>query len=108
MLIDDDRLERALKKLAQTDAPMAQLVAEVERTEFKAKAMKEAIFLRIDGGSVAERQAKAVTSAEYAEAMDAYFAALQAREAMRNERSKEVIVIECWRSLSSARTKGMI
>ena len=107
MLIPNERLEQALKKLAHTDAPVAGLHAEVERAEFRAKAIKDAIFLRSEG-SVAERNAIAGTHVEYAAAMETYFAALQAFEVMRNERSREVIVVECWRSMNSARTKGMV
>jgi hypothetical protein len=107
MLINDARLEKALQKLAQTDGPMAQLRTDVERTEFHAKAIKDAIFLRVEG-SVAERNALAGTSIEYKAAMSDYFDALQAHDTMKNERTREVLVVEVWRSLSSARTKGMI
>lgn len=107
MLIDDTRLETALKKLAQTDGPIADLHADVERAEFRAKAIKDAIFLRSEG-SVAERNAIAGTHPEYGAAMETYFAALQAHDTMKNERGREVLVIDVWRSLSSARTKGII
>ena len=107
MLIPNERLEEALKKLARTDAPVAGLHADVERAEFRAKAIKDAIFLRSEG-SVAERNAIAGTHPEYGAAMEVYFSALQAHEAMKNERSREVLIVDVWRSLSSARTKGMI
>jgi hypothetical protein len=57
---------------------------------------------------VAERNALAGIDPEYAGAMQDYFNALQAHDTMRNERAREVIVIECWRSLNSARSKGLI
>lgn len=107
MLIDDGRLEQSLKKLAQTDGPVADLHAEAERAEFRAKAVKDAVFLRSEG-SVAERNAIAGTHLEYAAAMEKYFAAIQAHETMRNERSREMLIVDVWRSLSSARTKGLI
>jgi len=107
MLINDARLEAALKKLAQTDASIAELHANVERAEFRSKAIKDAIFLRSEG-SVAERNAIAGTHPEYSAAMETYFTALQAHDTMKNERSREVLIVDVWRSLSSARTKGMI
>ena len=107
MLINDQRLESALTKLAQTDEPVARLHADVERAEFKAKAVKDAIFLRSEG-SVAERQAIAGTHPDYTIAMESYFLSLQTHDAMKNERSREVLIIDVWRSLSSARTKGLI
>jgi hypothetical protein len=107
MLIDEDRLEKALKRLAETDAPIAALHADVERTEYRAKAVKDAVFLRSQG-SVAERNAIAGTHPEFSAAMENYFSALQAHDRMKNERSREVLVIDVWRSLQSARTKGLI
>ena len=107
VLIPDSRLEKALQKLAETDAAIAELHANVERAEYRAKAVKDAIFLRSEG-SVAERNAMAGTHPDYSSAMEDYFGALQSHEIMRNERSREVLVIDVWRSLSSARTKGII
>lgn len=108
MLIPDERLERALAKLAKTDTLAAELHANMERAEFKAKAVKDALFLRVDGSSATERAAKAGASQDYQDAMETYFAALQAYETLKNERAREVIVIECWRSMNSARTKGLL
>lgn len=107
MLITNERLDEALEKLALTDGPVAKLHADVERAEFRSKAIKDAIFLRSEG-SVAERNAIAGTHPEYAAAMETYFAALQAHDTMKNERNREDIVIQVWRSMSSARTKGLI
>ena len=107
MLITDKRLEAALTMLAKSDEAVAELHAQVERAEFKAKAIKDAIFLRSEG-SVAERQAIAGTAEEYTAAMNAYFTALAEHEKMRNQRNREVLVVDVWRSMSSARTKGLI
>jgi hypothetical protein len=108
MLVTDQRLEAALGKLAKTDQLAADLHMNVERAEFKAKAVKDAIFLRADGANIAERQAQAGTHADYVEEMDKYFEALKAYEGLKNERAREVLVIEVWRSLNSARNKGLL
>lgn len=107
MLITDDRLEKALMRIAETDSKVAELHANVERAEYRSKAVRDAVFLRSEG-SVAERNAIAGTHPEYGAAMENYFTALRDYEAIKNERSKEDIVIQVWRSMSSARTKGMI
>lgn len=107
MLITTDRLEDALKKLADTDGPVADLHADVERSDYRAKAVNDAIFLRSEG-SVAERKAIAGTHPEYSASMEKYFAALAKHETMKNERSREVLIVDVWRSMSSARTKGLI
>jgi hypothetical protein len=108
MLITEARLQKALTYLAETDEPAAALRADAERAEFKAKAIKDAMFLAADGSSVAERMAIAGKCEQFATAMDEYFAALRASDAMRNKRSTESIVIDCWRSLNSGRNKGNI
>lgn len=108
MLIDDERLETALKRLAKSDALVAELHMKAERAEFRAKATKDAVFLRVEGSSAVERQAKAGASDEYSAAMEEYFAALQAHETLKNERSREILVIDVWRSLNSAKGKGLI
>src|SRR5271163_3456486 len=102
MVVSDEIMEAALRKLAQTDDLAAEFHVKVERAEFKAKAVKDAQFLRMQG-AVAERQALAGASDEYRAAIDDYFAALQAYETLRNERARKIIVIDVWRSLNSAR-----
>ncbi len=107
MLVTDEILEAALKRLAATDDLSAELHTRVERAEFKAKAVKDAAFLRSEG-TAGERSAFAGTSEIYAAAMEDYFAALQAHESLRNERARKIIVIDVWRSLNSARNKGLL
>jgi len=107
MLVTDEILEAALKRLASTDDLVAELHVKADRAEFKAKAIKDAIFLRSEG-TAGERSALAGTNTEYTEAMNTYFEALQAHEALRNERARKVIVIDVWRSLNSARNKGLL
>lgn len=105
MSLTQDRMEKALRYLAETDEECAHLKTNVESFEFKAKAVKDAIFLRLEG-SVAERNAQAGSSDDYNDAMDTYFGSLKEYEAMRNKRSTETIVIDVWRSLNSSRNKG--
>jgi len=107
MLINETRLQKALTYLAETDEPAAALRADVERAEFKAKAIKDSVFLHSEG-TVAERTALSGTHQDYAGAMEAYFMALKASDAMRNKRATETIVVDAWRSLNSGRNKGNI
>jgi hypothetical protein len=107
VLVTDEILEAALKRLAATDDLSAELHTKVERAEFKAKAIKDAVFLRSEG-TAGERSALAGASTDYQSAMDEYFTALQAHEALKNERARKVIVIDVWRSLNSARNKGLL
>ena len=106
-LLDDNVMEAALARIAKTDELVAELHVKSLQAEARAEAVKDAIFLLLTG-SVEERKAQARQSLEYGQAMDEYYAALQAYEALRNERTRKFAVIECWRSWSSARTKGII
>lgn len=105
--LSDDRLQRALTYLAETDEPCAALKADAARTEWKAKAIRDAIYLRSDGAA-ATRQATAGASDAYATAMQAHFEALAKFEAMKNKRATETLVVEVWRSLNANRRTGNV
>ena len=107
MNISDDRLQKALTYLAETDEPCADLKANTERAEFKAEAIRDAIFLRTDG-TVAERTAVAKASPEYADAKEAQFIVLAQYEAMKNKRSTEAIVVDVWRSINANQRRGNV
>ena len=105
--ITEDRMSEALAYLCDTDESCAELKTNVERADYRVDAIKDAIFLRSEGG-VAVREAIAKTHPEYVAAKEKYFDALQKHEAMRNRRNTENIVFECWRSLFSGMKKGMM
>ncbi len=105
--ITEDRMTEALTYLCDTDESCASLKTDVERADYRSDAIKDAIFLR-EEGSIAERQAKSKTHSEYVIAKEKYFDALQKYESMKNKRSTENIVFECWRSLYSGMKKGVI
>jgi hypothetical protein len=104
-MISDKRLEQALTYLSETDQEAAELTANVERIEFRAKAIKDAIFLH-EEGTVADRAAKAGSHTDYNIAMSAYFAALQQAQAVKNKRQTEVIFVDVWRSMNANRRQG--
>jgi hypothetical protein len=106
-MIDDDRLHKALTFLATTDERCAYLRTNMERAEFKAKAIKDAMFKRLSG-SVADRSAEAGASEDYETAMSEYFDTLQAYEALRNKRATEAIVIDTWRTIQANQRRGNI
>ena len=107
MKLDQSRMERALEYLSSTDEPAAELRANVERAEYKAKAIRDKVFL-LEVGSVAERNANAGVHMTYVAAINDYFIALQESDAMRNKRTTEAIVIDCWRSINANRKQGSV
>jgi hypothetical protein len=98
-------MEDAIAYLSETDEAAAEAKTDVEREDYRADAIKDAVFLR-SGGNVAERNAIANTHPEHQSAKDKYFAALQRYETMRNKRATESIVVEAWRSVNSNRRQG--
>ena len=71
-----------------------------ERREDESKAAKARAFLRATG-SVAERESHAILSEEYLQARERYYAAVEADEEYRNQRSKCEAIIEAWRTVQS-------
>ena len=108
MSLTKNRMEQALRYLAETDETDAYHKAHVARAEHKAKKIKEAMFLHSDKKTVADRQADAADSEEYDAAMANYFEAVREFQHVRNKRTTETIVIDVWRSLNAARNKGQI
>lgn len=106
-MITDDRAQKALVYLAETDEPCAEAKANAERMEFKAKAIRQALFLH-NTGTVAERQAQAETNQDYIESMDEYFSALKEWSHMMNKRDTERIVVDVWRTIQSNRRIGVV
>ena len=106
-MIDEKRLTQALQYLASTDEDCATLYAEKEAAEFKAQAIKDTLFMHLEG-SVASRTAEAGTSKVYADAMAEYFNASRKFKAMENKRKTQTIVIDTWRSLNASRRTGNI
>lgn len=104
-MITKERMEEALMFLSGTDEECADLRAKMERAEYKAKAVRDAVFRHVEG-TVADRTAQAGSSDEYMAAMNDYFDLLRMYEAMRNRRATETIVIEAWRSINANRRQA--
>ncbi len=104
-MITKERMEEALMFLSSTDEECADLRAKMERAEYKARAVRDAVFRHVEG-TVADRTAQAGCSDEYMTAMNEYFDLLRMYEAMRNRRATETIVIEAWRSINANRRQA--
>lgn len=106
-MISDERAEKALRYLAESDERAADLFTEAERLEHLAKAAKDTVFLH-ETGTIPERQAKAGNHQDYKLAMDAYFVALSQYKAVANKRSTEELVVRAWQTVSSNRRQGNV
>lgn len=103
--ITQEQMEASLHYLWSTDEPCAALRADMARTEWKAKRVKQTIF-KLSTGSVAERTATADIAPETDLAYEEHFKAMEKYHAMNDRRATEMICFEAWRSLNSNRRQA--
>lgn len=100
----EDRANKALGVLTDTDEQAADLKYEAEKAEHRYEATVDAFFLSAEGGSVEARKAYARQNSEpiYLE----YLEAQRAYDALANRRKSEALVVEWCRSLYSNYKQG--
>lgn len=103
--LTDERAEKGLHFLATTDEQAADLKVEAQRLEDEIKAVKAAIFQRVEGGAEL-RKAMAETHESTVEARNKYYAALMKHEHMTNRRRTEERITDLWRSVNANRRQG--
>ena len=106
-MISEERAEKALRYLVDTDEPFALAKAEMERAEYGWKAVREMVFIHSEG-TVAERQAIAATHAKTKEAQERYTQAVALYGKIANKRDTERIVLDTWRTISANRRMGSV
>ncbi len=107
-MISENRLQEALTYLATTDESCANARAYYEGLKDQSKTYYSAEYLKSTGKNVEERKAKALTSEAVKTHQREIREAHADYEIMRNKRATQVLIIEVWRSLNSARKKGNI
>jgi hypothetical protein len=105
--LDENRVELALTRLADTNEDHAAWSGQVNYLAEGIKQAKAHSFLLAEGG-VAEREQKALASDKYAEAVKAHITAMVQFKKIDNERQHEQRIIDIWRTLSSNRRQGTI
>lgn len=104
-MISSERMEKALRFLAETDDEVAAGEGDLLRAEYKHGLIKDRIFLTSEG-TVAERQARAGSSNEAMTAHEEYISALVALKKLKAKRQTEEQIIQVWRSQESSRRQG--
>jgi len=104
-MITDDRRDKSIRYLAETDSEMAEAEGESMRREFMLDLVKDRCFLTSDG-SVAERNAKAGTAVDVSRAHEEWVQAIVAFKRIKAKRETERVVWETWRSENSNRRQG--
>lgn len=106
-MIGDEKVTKALKYLAETDEPCAKARAYMEGLKDLEKTILGEVFLD-EGGTIAERDAKARTSAEYHEWRDNCEQARTDYYTMANKRKTAELIVEVWRSENANRRRGNV
>lgn len=104
-LVSDKRVEQAMTYLAETDEDAAKAKAKAKSLEQFGKTVKAFGFLEAVG-TVAEREAKSLTTEEYKKYLRAYEDAVMESEKYANKRASEAGIREVWRSLQANRRQG--
>lgn len=98
--IRDETVHAAFDMLESHAQPAAAARAMRERREDERRAAKARAFLEA-AGTAGEREATSLLSEGYRQACERFYAAVEADEEYRNQRSKCEAVIEAWRTVQS-------
>ena len=104
-LVSDRRVEQAMTYLAETDEDAAKAKAKAKAMEQFGKTVKAFGFLEAEG-TVAEREAKSLTTEEYKKYLNGYEKSVMESERYANKRASEAGIREVWRSLQANRRQG--
>lgn len=104
-MISEERAEKALRFLVDTDERCAEAKADMERSEYAYKRAKEMVFIHAEG-TVAERQATAAMHPKVKEAHEHYVGTIAMYSHIANKRDTERIVLDMFRTLSANKRMG--
>lgn len=104
--LTEDRVDKAMHLLAETDAEIADSKVAVLRSEMKAKSIEALIYTALTG-SIEDRKQAVRLDPRFEAAWEEHFRCVAHHERLKNFRDREVLVIELYRSVLSARKAGM-
>ncbi len=99
-MISEERLEKAITYLAHTDEEAAKSKALCKKLEKMERIIRGEAFLK-GTGTVAEREAKAVTSQEFRDHVAYAENCWVDSELLDNKRHTEEVIIDIWRTMSA-------
>lgn len=103
--IDEERVGKAMRYLAETDLTYAEAKGALESAEILRKRVRARVFLTAEG-TVADRQARAECDHDAETADAAYVEAIKRFEELRARRQRAELLIDVWRSLEATRRKA--
>lgn len=104
----DERVEKAIEYLADTDEPAAKSKTLYHGLEAQIKTVEATVFKGLSGQdmTIPEKNAEVHTSPWYTEHNKKIYAAMLDYEIFRNRRSTASIMVEYWRSLNANKRQG--
>lgn len=107
--ISDERLDKAMCFLAETDLECASRKAMVLRTEFLAKHAEALVYKALGNeGSVEDRKQSVRLDESVKKAWEEHFIAVREYENVKAQRERNVLVVELWRSTNANRRAGNV
>ncbi len=107
-MISEDRLQKALTYLAETDQSMGKAKAFMMEVEKLEKMIISYNMLESTQKSNPLKESEARTSQGYKEWLAKYSSAVEDYQTLYNKRNTEITIVEVWRSLNSSRNRGNI
>ena len=108
-MITQERLEKALTFLADTDEQHAKVTAGVDYIKDLAKSLKGRFILNCeDQNSVAMKENAWYASDHYKKHIEEKRALVEEATKLENNRSKENLVIDVWRTLEASRRNAKV
>ena len=104
-MISDERMEKALHYLVDTDSSTADAFAYMKKLEDNKKTVLGKVFVQ-SAGTVADRNAIAAVSPEYAEYLEEMENAWADYRLLENKRATERIIIDVYRTISANQRNG--
>ncbi len=105
--LTEDRVDKALAFLSESDMEAACLKVLVMRQKRKLESVEALVFASLQEGSVKEREAKVSADPRVHAAYEEYFEAVRLNEIKQNQRDFEARIVDLYRSVLSARKQGM-
>ena len=105
MIVSEEKVEKAVHYIAETDYEFAEAKTQVERAKFLIERKEAHAFLAADG-PVENRKKIAKLDKEVRLAQDAYYDAFLALEKLWAKRKTAALLVDLWRTEESSRRIG--
>lgn len=107
-VITTERMEQAVLYLSRTDEALAKARACYNGLKETAKVVKAMAYQRSLSSVAAQKEQDAVSSANYRDHLRRMEEAEYDFLLIQTKRETEITVIDCWRSLNAARSRGIL